>query len=244
MESRRKRNSIAAPFLANRTTGRLKQGTFGRRIKRGKRVSAERDPHYRAFFNLAAIGAAQADLKSQRFIDVNEKLCEITGYMRDELLQMTFKKITHPDDRASDFEPLARLTKGEIPSYETEKRLVRKDGRVIWVTLAATVIRGPSGRPLHTASLITDVTERRMAEREREKLIAELQHALSEVRTLSGLLPICAWCKKVRDDKGYWERIESYFETHSHMQFTHGICPDCVQEHHSRSSGVPRRMEH
>jgi len=212
--------------------------------KRGTQGSAKRDRHYRAFFNLAAIGAAQANPRSQRFLDVNEKLCEITGYSRDELLQMTFEQITHPEDRASDFEPYSRLMEGEIPSYETVKRFVRKDGRVIWVQLTATVVREPSGRLLHTAALITDVTERRMAEREREKLIAELQHALSEVRTLSGLLPICAWCKKVRDDKGYWERIESYIETHSHMQFTHGICPDCVQQYHSRSSGVPKRIEH
>ena len=236
MESRRKSNSVSAPLLANRNIGLRKPGTIGRRAKRVEQASTESDQRYRAFFNLAAIGAAQADPESHRFIDVNGKFCEITGYTRDELLQMTFKQITHPDDRASDLEQFTRLMNGEIPSYDIEKKYLRKDGRIIWAQVAVTVVRASSGQPLHTTALVTDVTERRIAEKEREKLIAELQHALAEVRTLSGLLPICAWCKKVRDDKGYWERMESYFETHSQMQFTHGICPDCIQKHHSRSN--------
>jgi hypothetical protein len=63
---------------------------------------------------------------------------------------------------------------------------------------------------------------------EREKVIDELQEALAEVKTLSGLLPICASCKKIRDDTGYWNQIEEYFIDHSDFQFSHGLCPDCV----------------
>ena len=63
---------------------------------------------------------------------------------------------------------------------------------------------------------------------EREKVIDELQEALAEVKTLSGLLPICASCKKIRDDTGYWNQIEEYFIDHSEFQFSHGLCPDCV----------------
>ncbi len=64
---------------------------------------------------------------------------------------------------------------------------------------------------------------------ERGRLIAELQDALGKVRTLSGLLPICACCKKIRDDKGYWNQIESYIQKHSDAEFSHGICPDCFK---------------
>ena len=71
---------------------------------------------------------------------------------------------------------------------------------------------------------------RKQAEEEREKLILKLQKALSEVKTLSGFLPICASCKKIRDDKGYWNQIESYIKDHSEAQFSHGICPDCAQK--------------
>jgi len=65
---------------------------------------------------------------------------------------------------------------------------------------------------------------------EREKLIGELQDALAKVKLLSGLLPICASCKKIRDDQGYWKQIEVYIQSHSEAEFTHGICPDCAQK--------------
>jgi len=65
---------------------------------------------------------------------------------------------------------------------------------------------------------------------EREELIADLQKALADVRTLSGMLPICAWCKKIRNDEGYWQRIESYMKSHLDLDFTHGICSDCAKK--------------
>lgn len=71
---------------------------------------------------------------------------------------------------------------------------------------------------------------RKQAEEEREKLVKELKKALSEVKKLSGLLPICASCKKIRDDQGYWNQIESYLRAHSEAEFSHGICPDCVEK--------------
>jgi len=67
-------------------------------------------------------------------------------------------------------------------------------------------------------------------EAEREQLIAELQEALAKVETLSGLIPICAWCKKIRDDVGYWQAVEKYIEEHSRAEFTHGICPECLKK--------------
>ena len=69
------------------------------------------------------------------------------------------------------------------------------------------------------------------AEREKNRLIAELKEALSKIKKLSGLLPICSHCKKIRDDKGYWNKIESYIHKHSDAEFSHGICPDCVEKH-------------
>lgn len=76
--------------------------------------------------------------------------------------------------------------------------------------------------------LESEITDRIKAEEERERLISELQEALSKVKTLSGLLPICSSCKKIRDDKGYWNQIESYIKRHSEADFTHSICPDCT----------------
>jgi len=73
-----------------------------------------------------------------------------------------------------------------------------------------------------------DITERKKVEAERERLIQELETALSEVKTLSGMLPICSSCKKVRDDHGYWKQIEEYISQRSDAQFSHSVCPDCA----------------
>ena len=68
------------------------------------------------------------------------------------------------------------------------------------------------------------------AKKKQDQLIQQLQNALAEVKTLSGLIPICASCKKIRDDKGYWGAVESYISAHSDATFTHGICPDCMKK--------------
>lgn len=75
-----------------------------------------------------------------------------------------------------------------------------------------------------------EVEERKRAEQEREEVIVQLREALSQVKRLSGLLPICASCKKVRDDQGYWTQIEAYIRDHSEAEFSHGICPECAKK--------------
>jgi hypothetical protein len=77
---------------------------------------------------------------------------------------------------------------------------------------------------------IRDITEHKRVEEERERLIRELQKAISQVKTLSGMLPICASCKKIRDDKGYWNQIEAYLQRHSDAEFSHSICPECAKK--------------
>ncbi|MBI5374703.1 MAG: response regulator [Candidatus Schekmanbacteria bacterium] len=72
--------------------------------------------------------------------------------------------------------------------------------------------------------------ERKRIEEEKEKLIKDLRDALGKIKTLSGMLPICASCKKIRDDKGYWNQIESYLRDHSEAEFSHGICPECAEK--------------
>ena len=74
------------------------------------------------------------------------------------------------------------------------------------------------------------ILKQKRNEEEREKLIRELREALAHVKTLSGMLPICAYCKKIRDDKGYWNQIESYIRDHSEAEFSHGMCPECAEK--------------
>ncbi|MFT3922090.1 MAG: PAS domain-containing protein [Myxococcales bacterium] len=87
--------------------------------------------------------------------------------------------------------------------------------------------------------LVQDVSRRKNLELELQRTVGELQTALSSVRTLSGLLPICAWCKKVRTDQGYYEQIESFITAHTDATFTHGICPECEARARDERPAVP-----
>ncbi|MCP4750651.1 MAG: hypothetical protein GY866_07155 [Proteobacteria bacterium] len=78
--------------------------------------------------------------------------------------------------------------------------------------------------------VLRNITELKRAEEEKTQLISQLQEALEKIKTLKGLVPICANCKKIRDDKGYWNVLENYIESHSEASFSHGICPDCAKK--------------
>ena len=79
---------------------------------------------------------------------------------------------------------------------------------------------------------VLDITERTRVALERDLLVNELQQALADIKTLKGLLPICSFCKKIRDDKGYWDQVESYISSHSEVEFSHSICPECIKKHY------------
>ncbi|HEX2098259.1 MAG TPA: PAS domain S-box protein [Rubrobacteraceae bacterium] len=132
--------------------------------KQAEEALKESEERFRAFFDTAAAGAAQADPATGRFLGVNDKLCRLLGYHEGELLAMTTSDITHPEDRARDAEGLSRLLRSEIREYTTEKRYLRKDERIVWTQLAVSLVRDRSGRPLHTIAVIQDITERKQAE--------------------------------------------------------------------------------
>jgi len=124
---------------------------------------------------------------------------------------------------------LARIDRGErIIHHETIRR--RKNGDDINVSLSISPIRDNSDSIIGASTIARDITERERMRKEREKFIAELQEALAKVKALKGLLPICAWCKKIRDDQGYWQQIEAYIRDHSEADFSHGICPECAKK--------------
>ena len=99
-----------------------------------------------------------------------------------------------------------------------------------YVEITSSSLRDENGNIVAGVEIVRDITERKVIETEKEKLIAELQEALTSIKVLKGLIPLCAWCKKVRDDKGYWKKVERYIEEHSDASFTHGICPQCLQK--------------
>jgi len=105
------------------------------------------------------------------------------------------------------------------------------DGQRKTILNSAAPVIGPRDNLIGAIIVNQDITERKKMEDERERLIAELQETLKNVKTLEGLLPICAHCKKIRDDKGYWQQVEVYVRDHAEVEFSHGICPDCARSH-------------
>jgi len=142
------------------------------------------EANFRGFFDSVAIGAVQVD-KSGRFMRVNDRYCEITGYSREELLQMGPLDVDHHDDRAADQERVTRFVTGVDPFYRAEKRYIRKDGSVTWVRVAANLLRNENPESFHSAAIVEDISERKLAEqalqdadRIKDEFIATLAHEL------------------------------------------------------------------
>lgn len=107
---------------------------------------------------------------------------------------------------------------------------IKRESSTLWLELHSLPLLNKKGEPQGLVQLIRDISHKEESKRQRESLIGELQQALSDVNTLSGLLPICANCKSIRADDGYWKSIESYISSHTSTQFSHSLCPDCIRK--------------
>lgn len=189
----------------------------------------ESESKFKSFAEQALVGTYL--IQDGVFKYVNPKFAMMFGYTVEECLDnMNFEKLVYTGDLELVREQVRRRIAGEVESVHYTFRGIKKDGQLFDVEIygSSSIHRG---RPA-AAGTILDITDRKHSEEEREKLIAELQQALSEVKTLSGLLPICASCKKIRDDSGYWNQIESYVSAHSNAKFSHGLCPDCLKKYY------------
>lgn len=125
----------------------------------------ESERRFRATFENAAVGIAHV-APDGSWLRVNDKLCEVTGYSREELLTKTFQDITHPDDLQRDIALAARVLAGEIPNYSMEKRYFHKTGDVVWINLTVSLVRKANGAPDHFVSIVEDIDERKRAKRD------------------------------------------------------------------------------
>ena len=149
--------------------------------KKSEAALRENEEQFRAMFEVASIGMAQADPHTGRWLRVNQKMCEITGYSATEMLQLCVPEITHPEDRASDWEAFQRVVRGEAPDYRMEKRYLRKDGKVAWVNVNVTIIRDAAGRPTRTMAAIENITARKQAEEERMRLVTAMEQSAESI---------------------------------------------------------------
>ena len=171
----------------------------------------ESEHRFRGTFENAAVGMAHVDLQG-RWLRVNQKLCDIVGYTREELLQKDFQSITHADDLATDLEILSSLHQGKFDTYSREKRYVRKNGSVVWIYVTVSVQRDEQGKPLYCIVILVDTSKRkqfeealRRAVRQRDQFLAmlshELRNPLAAVRNAASLLE--------RDDAGQTAHTEA-----------------------------------
>lgn len=144
------------------------------------------------------------------------------GFTREELMSRPSIEFVHPDDRERTLAQ-NRVVKTGGQARAFENRYLCKDGSYRWLLWSASM---DADRQV-IYSLARDVTERKAADAERERLVAELRVALEEVKTLQAYLPICSYCRKVRDDENYWDNVETYITRHTGARFSHGICPGC-----------------
>ncbi|MGC8494110.1 MAG: PAS domain S-box protein, partial [Syntrophobacteraceae bacterium] len=124
----------------------------------------ESEEEFQTMFEKASIGMAQTDMVTGRLLRVNRKMCEITGYTAAELLTMGFMDITHPEDRQRNWDAYKDRAKNATKDYRLEKRYIRKNGEIVWVSVNSTVIRDSSGQPRRTFAAIEDISERKRAE--------------------------------------------------------------------------------
>ena len=154
------------------------------------------------------------------------------GFTREELMSRPFLEFVHPDDRERTLQQNAAV-RGGGQALSFENRYVCKDGSFRWLRWNA----APDAARQGIYSVARDVTESKRAAEEREELVRELQTALEEVRTLREILPICSYCRKIRDDENYWHTVEGYISQHTDTRFSHGICPSCMAAHIEPASG-------
>jgi len=195
--------------------------------ERTEAVLKESEGKYNQFFKTSR-DCVFITSKDGRLIDLNDAAVELFGYSsREEILQMKIPYVYANDkERAKHTRLIAEC--GYVKEFPIDLR--RKDGSIRHVLITAVARYDANGKTIGFQGTIRDITEQRQVEEEREKLILKLQETISQVKTLSGLLPICASCKKICDDKGYWKKIETYIRDHSEAKFSHSICPDCAKK--------------
>lgn len=148
------------------------------------------------------------------------------------------RESVHPDDGAA-LDGAMREARETGKTLDFDHRIVRSDGEVRYIHQRGEVITDPRTGDTLIRGILQDITERKRIQTERERLIAELQNALAHIKTLRGLIPICSACKRIRDDSGYWNQLETFIKARSEAEFSHAICPDCAK----RIYGVDNLMD-
>jgi PAS domain S-box-containing protein len=165
--------------------------------------------------------------RNARVYEANQRFADMLGYTMEEIHRL---HVWDWDIEATKEQVLEMARAVDESGHHFETRHRHKDGKIIDVELSnnGAVYRGQK----LIFCVCRDITDRKQAEKEREKLIQELKEALDEITTLRGILPICSFCKKVRNDEGFWEQVDVYLQKYSQADISHSICPECIRKHY------------
>lgn len=145
------------------------------------------------------------------------------GFTIGELMSRPFIEFVHPEDRERTLQQNGDV-RGGGRAHDFENRYLTRDGSYRWLLWNSTA---DSARGV-IYGLARDITARKKAEEDRARLVTELESSLAEVKELRAILPICCYCRRIRDDEDYWHTVEAYISRHTNTRFSHGICPDCL----------------
>lgn len=183
---------------------------------------------YMDLYNFAPVGYFTITRKAL-IKEVNLTGSALLGIERQKLISARFRSFVVPEDRDTWDRHLLSVVVPGVGKQICDLKLRRNDGSLFHARLES---KGPNGAGetavFHTA--MSDITACKETEAERERLIDDREDALAKVKILSGLLPICASCKKIKDDNGYWNQLEIYISSHSDVLFSHGLCPACAEK--------------
>lgn len=160
-----------------------------------------------------------------RFRRLNPAWATTLGFSAEEMLAQPFIEFVHPEDRARTVSKNGQV-RGGSQARLFENRYLHKNGGFRWLRWNST----PDFAREVIYGVARDVTDHKRAEDEREALLHELQRAHAEVSALQAFLPICSYCKSIRDGHDYWESVEAYLAKRTKAQLTHGICPNCYAQ--------------
>jgi PAS domain S-box-containing protein len=166
------------------------------------------------------------------FVQVNPAFTRVLGYSAEYFLSRQFLEFLHPDDREATMRVMAGVMTGDASSY-FENRYRCADGEYRWLAWSSSAAAAVDGLFYAVARDITEqkamASGRDRLARARETLLRKLQTAAIKIKTLEGLLPICSYCYQMRDEEGKWASVEDYIEKRTGAEFTHGICPACLE---------------
>jgi PAS domain S-box-containing protein len=204
-------------------------GPVFRALKSSEEAVRLSERRFRGIVETAHEGIVALDDQG-RILFANRRMAEMIGCRIDELIGRSYRDFVDEAERARADELFGRHLQGS--REQNDIRLRRRDGSDLWIIVSGSPTLEEGGRRTGALVMVTDISDRKRMEVERETLIKGLREALANVKTLSGLLPICASCKKIRDGRGNWHPLESFISRHSDAEFTHGYCPECLKRIH------------